>query len=392
MNVSDLLIGISLSQAVFIILITFSKAKRQVDDVIILVWILLLALPMMTKLFSSVQVSPPGSIVGYNLPYPLLHGPMLWLYTCSLTGKKIRLNLDTFRHAMPFILGSTLQIVTTGHNSYSNFNSAPVILPYQLVESLILVTSLVYSARVLWHMREYESMGGFSDLSAKITLKWLNWLTVAVVILPAFHHIIGLSVWAPSYGIAFAVFIFLLEYFCIRRTFRERFIPEPAPAVIGLVKNQEDQSQYDGCSEQSELTQAAERCKKEKYARSGLTSQKSCEYLERLNAYMQQERPYLDANITIEIMAQQLGISRNYLTQILNEKLETNFYSFINEYRIAAFKRLVADPANQKATLISLAYDSGFNTKSTFNTAFKKIEGITPSQYRKSVLVQRCAA
>ncbi|TCS41155.1 helix-turn-helix domain-containing protein [Reinekea marinisedimentorum] len=394
MNVSDLLVGVSLSQAVFVILLTFSKAKRRVDDVIILVWILFLILPMLAKLFSSDLVNLPIPFLRADLPYPLLHGPMLWLYTCSLTGKKIHMNLDTFRHAMPFVFGSTLTIVTAKAGSAA-LNTTPAVSPDQLVGALILVSLLIYSARVLWHLREYESSGQLNDLSARITLKWLTWLTLAVIILPAVQNILGLSIWLPSYGFAFAAFIFILEFLSIRKTIRERYVAEPPPCISEVAKNPTPEQTPLHCLPETrgpEPDAAEDACKKEKYARSGLTNEKCCEYLDRLSAFMEREKPYLDANITIEAMAHQLGISRNHLTQILNEKLETNFYSYINEYRIDTFKQLVSDPVNQKTTLISLAYDSGFNTKSTFNTAFKKIEGVTPSQYRKSINLQSCAA
>lgn len=399
MNVSDLLIGISLAQAIFIILITFSKAKRRVDDVIILVWILLLVLPVTGKLVAPVFYGMSSPVLTYNLPYPLLHGPMLWIYTCSLTGKNIHLNLDTFRHAMPFVLGCTVQLVTVGPGGWVEPGMGTPAPSYQLIETLILVTSLIYSARVLWHIREYESQGQFKELSTKITLKWLNWLTILMVVLPSIQHILGLSIWAPSYGIAFAVFIFILEYFSIRKSMRERINTEVSRLTLSQTQLNFDMAfAQQAANSPGPMTQPTnvkapeEPCKKEKYERSGLTEQRSFEYLDRLLRYMSDEKPYLDANLTIDQLASQVSMTRNHLSQILSEQLDKNFHSFINEYRIATVKSLISNTENKKVPLLSLAYESGFNSKSTFNTAFKKIEGTTPSQYRKLVSEEFCAA
>ena len=73
-----------------------------------------------------------------------------------------------------------------------------------------------------------------------------------------------------------------------------------------------------------------------------------------------------------------------YLTQIFSEQLNKNFYLYINVYRIHQVKALLNDPANKDMTLLDIAYESGFNSKSTFNAIFKKITNMTPTQYRKN--------
>jgi len=82
-------------------------------------------------------------------------------------------------------------------------------------------------------------------------------------------------------------------------------------------------------------------------------------------------------------VSQSLGVSRNHLTQIINAKLKKNFYTFVNEYRVMEIKARIKDPKNEQLTLLALAYDSGFNSKSAFNMIFKNATGVTPSDYRK---------
>ena len=88
-----------------------------------------------------------------------------------------------------------------------------------------------------------------------------------------------------------------------------------------------------------------------KYERSGLTADRSSMYLKKLEDYMQSDKPYLDANLTIEKLSKQISIPRHYLTQIISEQLNKNFYLFVNEYRINAVKEYIDDGKNSNELL-----------------------------------------
>ncbi|MFY0989175.1 helix-turn-helix domain-containing protein [Halomonas sp. C05BenzN] len=103
--------------------------------------------------------------------------------------------------------------------------------------------------------------------------------------------------------------------------------------------------------------------------------------LRRLANHMAETRPYLDANLTVEQLARQLGVSTRELSRTINQGLEKNFFEFVSDHRIAeACRQLRAAEAG--TTILQVMYDSGFNSKSVFNTAFKKATGMTPSAYR----------
>ena len=101
---------------------------------------------------------------------------------------------------------------------------------------------------------------------------------------------------------------------------------------------------------------------------------------------MAKEKPYLDATLTVEKLAKQIAIPSHYTTQIISEQLNRNFYLFINEYRIESVKQIMQQAESENMSVLEIAYVCGFNSKSTFNTAFKKITKMTPSQYRKSLV------
>ncbi|MBT8221350.1 MAG: helix-turn-helix domain-containing protein [Bacteroidia bacterium] len=123
---------------------------------------------------------------------------------------------------------------------------------------------------------------------------------------------------------------------------------------------------------------------KPKYEFSNLTEEKSKKYLDTLIKVMEAQRPYLEPKLTIGELSQKVGIPSNDLSRLINENLNQNFFDFVNSYRVKEFQILAKKPGSKQYTLLSLAYDSGFNSKSTFNAIFKKITGMTPSQWMNS--------
>jgi AraC-like DNA-binding protein len=109
----------------------------------------------------------------------------------------------------------------------------------------------------------------------------------------------------------------------------------------------------------------------EKYQRSGLTDVMADKIQSDLENYMITSRIYRKSQLNITDIAAQLDIPRHYITQVLNEHLHKNFFTWINDYRIADAKRKLKDKINAHLTILAIAYDSGFNSKSSFNSIFK---------------------
>ena len=101
-------------------------------------------------------------------------------------------------------------------------------------------------------------------------------------------------------------------------------------------------------------------------------------------ALMEEERLFENVDLTLENLAGRLDISGGYLSQIIKEKEQQSFFHFVNHYRVEAVKAKLLDRAYQKYSIMGIATDSGFSSKSTFNAVFKKFTGQTPSAYRKS--------
>lgn len=123
-----------------------------------------------------------------------------------------------------------------------------------------------------------------------------------------------------------------------------------------------------------------------KYKKSLLGEELLERYKTRLKQLMSEEKPYLDPDLTLRGLAEMLEIPPNHMSQLLNEGFDKNFAKYINSYRLETFKSKAADPAQQHLTILALAYDSGFNSKTVFNTFFKKMTGKTPGAYWKEVV------
>jgi AraC-like DNA-binding protein len=120
------------------------------------------------------------------------------------------------------------------------------------------------------------------------------------------------------------------------------------------------------------------------YTRSGLNDEEGKRHHANLIELMSTKKPYLEPKLSLSELADQLDISPNHLSQVINQFEEKNFFDFINAYRVNEFKTRALKPENKNYSILAIAYDSGFNSKSTFNHVFKKMEGSTPSAYLKS--------
>lgn len=122
-----------------------------------------------------------------------------------------------------------------------------------------------------------------------------------------------------------------------------------------------------------------------KYARPNLSKKESKELMEKMNSYMEKNKPWLNPEFCMADFSEQLAVSGHLISEVTNGVMKQNFFDYVNNYRIEEFKRLVQNPEKKNDKIQFLAYDAGFNSKTTFNTAFKKFTGKTPSEYRQMI-------
>jgi AraC-like DNA-binding protein len=126
--------------------------------------------------------------------------------------------------------------------------------------------------------------------------------------------------------------------------------------------------------------------KNEKYSGSNLSSNERQEAVIKLDRVMREEKYFREPDITLDVLAQKIGIAPKKLSQVINEDYHQNFFDFINSLRIEEAKRLMRETTDRKTTVLEIMFACGFNSKSSFNTLFKKKTGVTPSEYKRQPL------
>lgn len=122
----------------------------------------------------------------------------------------------------------------------------------------------------------------------------------------------------------------------------------------------------------------------EKYRKSPLTPVAAEHIAEKLEQYIDQHKSFLNGDLRLKDIADELNLSTHVLSQVINEQFDQSFSDFINMKRVEEAKRLLTDPGKVNEKIIGIAYDCGFNNKTSFNNAFKKFTGVSPSAYQKA--------
>ena len=109
---------------------------------------------------------------------------------------------------------------------------------------------------------------------------------------------------------------------------------------------------------------------------------KNKEIVKRVTALMEVDKLYQEPELTMQQLADKLDMPTYLVSQAINDGMKRNFYDLINSYRVEEAKQLLLDPGNRNYTILSVGFEAGFNSKTTFNTVFKKFTGLTPTEYR----------
>jgi AraC-like DNA-binding protein len=122
-----------------------------------------------------------------------------------------------------------------------------------------------------------------------------------------------------------------------------------------------------------------------KYKNSNLNAQLIEQYKTHLITAMETDKLFLNGKLSIQDVSNELNIPKQYISEVLNEHMNTNFQDFINEYRVEEFIKRLKNDHNNQFTLLGIATEVGFNSKSSFNAIFKKFKDVTPTQFKKNL-------
>ncbi len=385
-----LLIGTILQGSLLVFSLLISKHSNKTANYLLSGLIILFSYYALVKILSNTNgiLNYPHLIRTYR-PIFILACPVIYFYCKALTTPDFRLTYKDSSHLIPFGMYTLIMLPFFSSDPVTKVASLslqPFTLSWIVERGFWVVIFFFYfgfSLRTIHHHQQHVK-DIFSNLE-KVKLDWLRNLLLAfgiiwVIALLRFLTAYGKVGYENKFMVPFflCLTIFLIGWYALRQPeiFSDRWdrlISENGSKSMTLVS-----------MKQKYQEQPASFKQKPKYKYSGLSEQDIARYKDYLIKHLEREKPYANPDLKLQNLADHLGIPSYQLSQIINTELQQNFYDLINSFRIEEAKQRLIDPTKQNITIIAIAYDVGFNSKSTFNTAFKKYTKMTPSQFRKS--------
>jgi AraC-like DNA-binding protein len=381
--------GIAAALLVISVLLTLPRANRRANRCLALL-LFILVLNLVHGFFSRstiIEALPYLFMLGF--PTYLGLGPLLYFYTRALTDPDWSFSRAQWVHFIPLLITWLLliplflqpaevkqQMVAFSQGSGRAqwgvifFSYVPIVL------------SLIgYSAACLIRLQAHRTriLDEFSSIE-QVNLNWLRGLAWFMIL-------ISLSVLLPVpeeaprlywFKVVSVALIFYVGHMGIRQPliFHHRTDPaDPQSDEHQTATLPPEKPLHDG---QIDTTADSNR----KYQSTGLDSEQAQQYWEQLQILMKTDQPYLAPDLSLAELAQKLAIQPAHLSQVINSCAHINFYDFINGYRIQAAKSLLLE-GTSKWSILDIALEAGFNSKSTFYTQFKKHAGMTPTAFRR---------
>lgn len=352
------------------------KKPRQLHDLLLVGWLICLGLYIGVYSRYSHELFTHFHLLSISLlSLFLLPGPFLYLYLEALVTGKRKMVPNDLIHLVPLLLFNLYILFASFSPDLSEklniekigaSDNPPLLFLFFLI--LTAVSGPVYFLLTirLFKKLDIRIFNNFSN-TADVDLFWIRKLVLvfgivwtALIVITVIHHVFKLfpMVFCTNgLFLSLSFFVILIGYFGLK----QKIIYGTEAATVAT---------------EATAPQA-------KYAGSRLSDTEAEQMAERLSRHMETAQPYLDADLTLTQLADGIGISGHLLSQVINEQFKQNFFDFVNHFRVEAFKRNLADPKTKNFSLLGIAYDCGFNSKSTFNRIFKKETGLTPSQYKE---------
>jgi len=317
-------------------------------------------------------------LFGISYQMPWVFGPLVYLYACAASDRSWRFERRHLLHFVPVVVSTILAVPIYSLSGtekialYDRLQSGELPAMIAVIDPLKFVSGIAYSAISLLYLRRHRLRvrQSYSNVE-RVNLTWLLWLAGAAAAIWVMATSLKLGAVGPRVrddhiSLAIAVVIYGIGYRGLRQPeiFSYDTIESPAAPDI--------RPQLEGPPERRQERPAL--------------SPREAERLERdLLGLMESERPWKEPDLTLADLAVRLESTPHKVSELLNARLGQTFYDFVNGYRVQEVQRRIASGENRTRTMLTIALDAGFASKSTFNQAFKSRTGQTPSDYRKAV-------
>ncbi|MBN2214415.1 MAG: AraC family transcriptional regulator [Bacteroidales bacterium] len=336
----------------------FKRGRNITAGIILSVFMLITAYRIAQMLLHDLQ---DDFKIGINLrtvfffipTFPLI-GPMLYLYIKSITVKDFQFKIKHLLHLMPFFVFFLTDILNRGNFPLSPDNRRHYIT-YCIQISIIAIQFLIYLI-ISYKYAQRQIKGKYEERfpNEKMNPGWIKNIVLIISILWLIYAMYCIQTFARIYiqtRIIEALYYSLFSYWILYNELRDQRITN----INSLIA---------------------------RYKFSGLSTEDAVRYKSMILDYISKNELYKNHDVTLGRLAKNLSMTPHILSQVVNEQFYCNFNDLINKFRIEEAKRLLKNPGMSNITIAGIAYDSGFNTLSAFNTAFRKFTGVTPSQFR----------
>jgi AraC-like DNA-binding protein len=360
-------IFLGIVQAIFLSLFFFSKNNRKIETNVYQ-GIMVLAMAGCTFeifLCYTGYVIHCLWLVDFSEPLSYLIGPAFYLMIVSLINGKT--NKTRYYHFIFAALWLIIQIPFFMQSDDVKFNAwigayhTPDLTFRKVDEGFFTIPH--HSEIILTHLSIYMTMGFIATIKSFRAKNESIWNT---------KHPTFLQLRSSVFQIAFVIVLILIVKLFYRDDTGDHLFAAYITISIYLISFQV--IRQSGFFKQPNLVE------QQKYKSSSLSLNDQSEILKRLKERMVNEKPFLQPNFSLPDLAAQLKISTHQLSQVINDSLGKSFFEMTAEYRIEEAKKLLKEKMNIKVE--EIAEQVGYNSKSSFNTAFKKIVGVTPSEWR----------
>lgn len=361
--------------AFFFLALLLYKRSKLLHDRILIFWLLYMGIATATyaltiDFFPNAPLLSSGIIALF-----LMHGPFLYLYVSALTSGRHHFNTKGIWHFVPFVLFIVYLLIASKFPDYSkgirvDHVSDGAETPLLFILFLI-ITAISGPVYFFMAYKKFRKSKNSSHRSSKVVnLVWLGKLILifgivwtALIVIAVIHHLFHLfSMAFCTNGLFLSLSVFIITIGFLGLKQKEVFINFSSEEPTEIITEN-----------------------KTKYGTSRLEGTELQKCYDQISRYMEIKKPYLDTNLSLPKLAESLNVPPHHLSQVINEMHGSDFSDFINHFRVDEVKRKIQDKNFQHYSLLGIALESGFNSKSAFNRVFKNLTGITPSEFRDSL-------
>lgn len=368
-----IVLNIGIVLAFFLGILLFSKKDKVLTDNILSVWLIAIGIHL-TGYFLNYkgywEIYP--HLIGTTVPFPFLYGPFLYLYVLYSFKSRNQLRKIDYLHFAPALLSylymmpfyffySAEEKVKVDQGVVDDFGVFSTIILIGFILSGIIYSILSYKKLL---QREKVVEENFSN-SDRINLRWLRFAILGIV--SVFITASLVIVFREFLGFEFPFNADILFYSII-----VGFV-----VFVGYSGIRQQDLFSNSTLKEEELVKT-----ENEYKKSSLNDEVARKIHDELLELMRKDKPFLNPKLTLFDLAQSLNISTNHLSQIINHNLNQHFFDFVNGYRIRTAMDILKNPEKKELTILEILYEVGFNSKSSFNTEFKKYTNQTPTQFR----------